>query len=749
MLFFLHQRSTAQLDATPVPELITLLQQDNSADRKVQILLQLTLNYYFDHNEINPNLSKMYFYLQQAQQVNKEKQSTKWQNELDCYYGKYFLKIGNKNKAREYFKKVELDIINSGDLLIQIKCWHKLAGNIRALDTSGLTRNDCLQKLVDLYTKTGNTEKEIEMEKAIADTHLKQGKLDLAETELLSVLEKYKSIGFNRLHYTYNLLSSVNSFKGNYNKALFYALLTIESIHNTGDTAGIINFYCHLAIMYDELEQEDKSEENFKIAFNRLFTNPADFYHIRAAGLYTRVLIKQHKLSKAIFFFRDFVKKYPPVDSYGKASMARTLSWYYKISGDLEKYEKYNLEMISLAPSLLKNNEITQEVAYDLGNYFLEKRDFKRASVYFKHAYDEVSYINSALRRKNVCLMLFKTDSALGNYVQAIRYLNQYTRLTDSIFTVVKNRQLEEVQIQYETEKKDKDLSIKDKNIQLLTKQSQLQIANLRTERNTRNMVLICAGLLILLLAISYNRYKLKQKNNIQLEEQQKNIKEKNIYLQDLLQEKEWLVKEIHHRVKNNFHTVIGLLGTQSGYLKTEEAIGAIEKSQQRIQAMSLIHQKLYQSENMSDIDMVDYIHELANYLKDSLSTGTRILFHFRLDRIDLDVDHAVPISLILNETITNAVRYAFPENRNGNIHISFTEDADKISFLSLEITDDGVGLPGEFETISSQTMGINLMKGLTKDIDGEFTIHGIAGTSVKITFTYLRNIPNYHNITV
>jgi two-component sensor histidine kinase len=636
-----------------------------------------------------------------------------------------------------------------GDIAVQIENWGKLAGNIRVLDTIGLTRNDCTQKKMALYEKTGNREKVIEMEKAIADTHLKQGNLDLAETELLSVLEKYKSIGFKRLHYTYNLLSSVNSFKGNYNTALHYALLTIESMRNNLDTAAIVNYYCHLAGIYDELGQEEKSAENFSIALNRQFTNPIDFYDIRNAGMYARVLIKQNKVAQALSFIKDFATRYPPVDNYGKASLARTLAWCYRSNGNLAKSEEYILEMIALVPSLLKNNEITEEVEYDLGSYFLDKKDFTTASIHFNHAFAEASYVNSVFRKKDVYLMLFKTDSSLGNYVQAIQHLNQYKRLNDSIFTVVKNRQLQEVQVQYETEKKDKDLSLKDKNIQLLTKQSQLQLANLRTEKNTRNMVLVCTGLLILLLALGYNRYKLKQKNNIQLEEQQKNIQEKNIYLQHLLQEKEWLVKEIHHRVKNNFHTVMGLLGTQSGYLKNEEAIAAMAESQQRIQAMSLIHQKLYQSENMSDIDMADYIYELVDYLKDSLNTGRRIQFHFQLDRIGLAVYHAVAIGLILNETITNAIKYAFPGNRNGNIRISFTADHDNENSLLLVVTDDGTGLPAGFNNSSNDTMGMNLMKGLARDIDGEFTIQGTDGTTVKIAFTYHRDTPNDHRIAV
>jgi len=254
-------------------------------------------------------------------------------------------------------------------------------------------------------------------------------------------------------------------------------------------------------------------------------------------------------------------------------------------------------------------------------------------------------------------------------------------------------------------------------------------------------MVLICTGLLILLLCLGYNRYKLKQKNNLQLERQQKDITEKNIYLQHLLLEKEWLVKEIHHRVKNNFHIVIGLLGTQSGFLRNDEAISAMAESQQRIQAMSLIHQKLYQSENMSDIDMADYIHELADYLKDSLNTGRRIQFHFLLDRIELGVYHAVPIGLILNETITNAIKYAFPGNRDGNINISFTAEHDNANNLLLVVTDDGTGLPKNFDSSINRTMGMNLMQGLARDIDGKFTIQSSVGTTVKIAFSYHRDI--------
>src|SRR4029079_13910609 len=125
---------------------------------------------------------------------------------------------------------------------------------------------------------------------------------------------------------------------------------------------------------------------------------------------------------------------------------------------------------------------------------------------------------------------------------------------------------------------------------------------------------------------------------------QQNQIEKKNDSLQNLVAEKEWLVREIHHRVKNNFHIVMGLLRTQAAYLQGEEAIQAVTESSQGIQAMSLVHQKLYQSENLSAINMVDYIHELIDYLKDSFHTGNTIRFNLQIDPVTFTVSYCVPV---------------------------------------------------------------------------------------------------------
>jgi two-component sensor histidine kinase len=139
----------------------------------------------------------------------------------------------------------------------------------------------------------------------------------------------------------------------------------------------------------------------------------------------------------------------------------------------------------------------------------------------------------------------------------------------------------------------------------------------------------------------------------------------------------------------------------------------------------------------------------LVDYLRDSLLSDRRIQFHFRLDRISLGVYHAVPIGLILNEAITNAIKYAFPVNRNGNICISFTIDKSDEHWLLLVVTDDGKGLPATFDENSSVTMGMHLMKGLARDIDGHFTIYSSGGTTIKIMFSDQEDGVRDHRIAV
>lgn len=283
----------------------------------------------------------------------------------------------------------------------------------------------------------------------------------------------------------------------------------------------------------------------------------------------------------------------------------------------------------------------------------------------------------------------------------------------------------------YEAEKRNRDI-IKLKNKTLL------QQSKLENEVFLRNSMITFVLLLLIILGLLYKSYRFKKKTNKVLETQQNEINKKNTTLENLVVEKEWLLREIHHRVKNNLHMVVGLLASQVEFLKNEEAVQAINNSQNRIQAMSLIHQKLYQSENLSIIDMPSYIFELTEYLKDSFEIRNTIRFILDIDSFNLPLSHSIPIGLIFNEAVTNAIKYAFPDQKNGIITISLK--AEENNKYILIIRDNGIGLPPDFDPYNNPSLGIKLMHGLSADIDGKFLITNANGTKITLEFIFSEN---------
>jgi two-component sensor histidine kinase len=277
-----------------------------------------------------------------------------------------------------------------------------------------------------------------------------------------------------------------------------------------------------------------------------------------------------------------------------------------------------------------------------------------------------------------------------------------------------------------ESAKKDKDILLKQQRLELLSKQDQLKQAELKTVNWLKDVTLVGILLLFIILGLLYNQYRIKQRNN-------KEISNKNLTLEHLLEEKEWLLKEVHHRVKNNLHTIMSLLQSQSAYLK-DEALKAVQNSQHRVYAMSLIHQKLYQIENSTNINMMLYLPELLDYLRDSFDIKQQIQITTDIrDDIHLDISKAIPVGLILNEAVTNAIKYAFPGGRRGEITISMERIADKR--IRLSIADNGIGIPGNWNKKQRDSLGLRLMKGLSDDVRGDFHIENTDGTKITLEF--------------
>lgn len=283
--------------------------------------------------------------------------------------------------------------------------------------------------------------------------------------------------------------------------------------------------------------------------------------------------------------------------------------------------------------------------------------------------------------------------------------------------------------------RKDNYITLK-KNQILYLVAAQDKLQKIQT-RNDAVIVYVFKGslaVLILFITLFYNCFKLKKKINEQLEIKKQEINEQNEHNKKMFLEREWLLKEIHHRVKNNFQIVISLLNIQASYLDNEDALMAIQNSQNRMQTMSIIHQKLYQSDNLTNIDMNWYIYKLINYIKECFDIVDQIHFILDIDKVYLDVSQAVPLGLIINEAVNNSIKYAFPLENKGNIYL-FLKNTGEDNY-KLIIADNGVGTTENFNPIERNSFGMNLIIGLSNQIDGTLDIINDDGLQIKITFT-------------
>ncbi|MFN6480396.1 PAS domain S-box protein [Nostoc sp. DedQUE07] len=204
------------------------------------------------------------------------------------------------------------------------------------------------------------------------------------------------------------------------------------------------------------------------------------------------------------------------------------------------------------------------------------------------------------------------------------------------------------------------------------------------------------------------------------------------------LKEKEVLLKEIHHRVKNNLGIVSSLLQMQCRRTQDPVVTAILRDSQNRIASIALVHEKLYRSEDLADIDFAQYIPDLTTHLFDSYNvSSSQIQLHIQVDNASLDIETAIPCGLIINELVSNALKYAFVGNRGGKIEVKFYQEP--ASTLTLIIRDNGVGLPENFDSKKTKTLGITLVQGLVKQLRGKLEIDSQQGTEFKITFTNSR----------
>jgi two-component system, sensor histidine kinase PdtaS len=208
--------------------------------------------------------------------------------------------------------------------------------------------------------------------------------------------------------------------------------------------------------------------------------------------------------------------------------------------------------------------------------------------------------------------------------------------------------------------------------------------------------------------------------------------------LKSSLHEKEILLKEIHHRVKNNLQIIISLLNLQSGYIHDEETLRAVKEGENRVRAMALVHEKFYQVEGISEIDFAEYVEKLCQYIFQSFPEAAhRVHLTVESDNVAFDLDTAMPCGLLINEIVSNSLKYAFPDGQEGKIIIRLEISGE--NKIRITVQDNGKGIPEEFDLKNPTTLGLQLIDALTSQLNGDVEMHRNGGTVFNITFTYPR----------
>ncbi|WPU99132.1 histidine kinase dimerization/phosphoacceptor domain -containing protein [Mucilaginibacter sp. cycad4] len=581
-------------------------------------------------------------------------------------------------------------------------------------------------KLGETYQELGNLYG-LHSQQFIAIRYLKEG------------IAMYNSIGYKAQQGLYNMLNESYCQAGDYKQAIGYGLKAIQLSEENNDTpeerAAIFN---HVGITYMRLTQLDKAAYYFRQGLSIAKANhDQESYDVIAIN-FSGVLNGLKKPYEAI----SILKTVDAGSDHEKATiMYSNFLRAYMLLKDFNIAAGY-LTRIKQSISKMDKMSAMREIAYmNMVSFYFAKNDFEAARRVLVDLGNVSRFNLSTATKASNEHWLFKIDSAEGRYISAIRHSQLEKRIQDTLLNDQKNRSIAELEVAYETEKKARELTLKNQSIQILTKRTQVQGADLQQAALLRNVTISGIILLGLLLAVSFSRYRIKQRNNLKLVAQQRIIASKNTSLEKLVTEKdtllierEWLLKEIHHRVKNNLQIVISLLNSQTIYIENGEALEALRESQHRMQSISLIHQKLYQSDNLARIDMYEYISELVQYLSESFNLKNQIEIIQEIEPISLDVVQAVPIGLILNEAITNAIKYAFPSGTRGSIFIGLDEPIP--GDLSLIICDNGKGLPADFDIERCSTLGMSMIKGLAGQLHGELSI--LSGDGVKLELTIL-----------
>ena len=565
----------------------------------------------------------------------------------------------------------------------------------------------------NLNTALNYTKRGLSLTKTKKDT-LWEGKFQITQGAILLRMEKLDSAYLvleqaktkvleKDLPFLNTQLGYVFERRGQIDRAADYALISLELGKKLADKKAI-------ALAYSDLSNLFWKQSKFEMGLEYGLRSVAIFEERNVHDLdydFTLYVVGNNYLG---------LKKYEEALKFYEQSMIigerygfyNNLSDIYISLVDLNAYlGKYEIALKSgenavRYAELLENNFMIMRSLLSLGKlynlqgkYSVAIENLQKCIAVATDDFGDEYYLSQAYEA------LGRAYAGNHNYQDAYQAFAKYDLLKKEVFTVEADQRISLLQTQFEVAQKESTIKI--------------QETKLKQQRITQTLFIVIASLLFLVLILIYMAYQ--------------NIRKKRIQLQQQNQEKEFLLKEIHHRVKNNLGIVSSLLALQSDQLEDQNIINVMQEIENRIYSMSMIHQRLYQGKNLSTIEIKDYFINLGNHVLDSFGADNYVTIEYILNPIELDVDIATPLGLIVNELFTNSLKHAFPKKNKGKITVSL-QNID-IHTLELEVIDNGIGKSSNDHI----GFGTHLIKLLIKQLDGKIKHKSIEGTSISFEF--------------
>lgn len=333
---------------------------------------------------------------------------------------------------------------------------------------------------------------------------------------------------------------------------------------------------------------------------------------------------------------------------------------------------------------------------------FIQKKDWKKAKnrlVLMKQALRDDAFLESQMKYFNLKSQIAINDN---DYKSAFESLQIYNQIKNDFVSESVQQSITELEKKYETEKKDRQITA----LELEKKNAALVLAKSNNQRN----VLIAFSFIVIVVAILlFILFRQKRKS---------------------LDERDVLLKEIHHRVKNNLQVISSLLNLQAGSLDDDIAKDAVKEGQHRVKSMALIHQKLYSADDVRGVNVQGYLEQLCAELFKAFGVDQdKVDYRIDTSNLKMDIDTVIPLGLIINELITNSIKYAFQNSENGLLEISIKEEGVNLFVL---VKDNGIGMDEEAMK-ASNSFGWKMIKSLSRKLKAEILVNGESGTSVQL----------------